>query len=84
MAEFPQGEVNVKALASEIKGGLGTDPIFANPPLTPAQIETLLASLDAASNQQRDAQAIAAQKTTAKRDCRDGGLIRVAGITPIA
>jgi hypothetical protein len=66
MAEFPQGETNVKTLASEIAGGLSSDPIFADSPLSPAQMTALLADLDAASNQQREAQAVAEQKTAAK------------------
>jgi hypothetical protein len=66
MAEFPQGEANVKNLASEIEGGLSSDPIFANPPLSPTQIAALLTNFDGASNEQREAQAVAEQKTTAK------------------
>ncbi|HEX8465194.1 MAG TPA: fibronectin type III domain-containing protein [Abditibacterium sp.] len=67
MAEFPQGEAEISTLASDIKNGLSSDPIFANPPVTPAQLETLLSDFGSASSTQRDAQAVAEQKTTLKK-----------------
>ena len=68
MAKFPESEAGVKTLADQIKGGLATDPIFADAPVTPAQLQTALSELDAASTAKLNADAAAKTATLDKND----------------
>ena len=65
--QFPNTEDATTALAVDIRDGLPNDPIFADAPVTPAQLGTALTELQVATSQANDAQAIADQKFAVKR-----------------
>ncbi len=48
--EFPRTEPTIVALATTLKNGLPSDPIFANPPVTPVQLATAEAEFGTASS----------------------------------
>ena len=68
MASFPQGEPAIKTLADEIKGGLATDPIFADSPVTPAQIQDAQTELDTTTTAKINADAAAKTATITKNN----------------
>ena len=68
MANFPRPEADIKVLAQNIITGLSGDgnPHFPNPPVTPADLQTLLDTFISLGDEQVAAQAAAQQATEAK------------------
>ena len=68
MAEFPKSEATITQLAETLKGGLASDPIFADAPATPAQLQNELNELASANTAKVNADAAAKTATIAKND----------------
>lgn len=71
MANFPRPEADIKALAQSIITGLTGNADFPSPPVSPADLQTLLNDFIALGNEQVAAQAAAQQATEAKRAALD-------------
>jgi hypothetical protein len=68
MPQFPIKEAEIVALATSIEGGLPSDPIFASPPVSSAQIGDAVSTFNEAASLAEQKRAEAAQATAAKAD----------------
>jgi hypothetical protein len=66
MPQFPNTEPTIAALANTIESGLASDPIFAKPPVLPAQLDAALSDFNSASALADQKRAEAQQATDAK------------------
>jgi hypothetical protein len=76
MAQFPKGEPQIEALATQIGNGLTTNAaVYPNPPVTPAQLAAKVAAYQAkrstANQQVGEAQTAVGEKDTALEDLID-------------
>lgn len=67
MARFPTREADIKALAQKMIAGLEGNPDFPNPPVSPAELQNLLNTVNAQEDAQLATQAAAQQATEVKQ-----------------
>ncbi|WP_339133546.1 MAG: hypothetical protein WGN25_13080 [Candidatus Electrothrix sp. GW3-4] len=81
---FPTREADIRLLVQKIIAGLEGNPDFPHPPVSPAQLQTLLDNSIALEDSQTVAQAAAQQATEAKQAGNDEMISAAKSVTVTA